>query len=306
MVAPRVPALAPRYLQVVPDLGSEAVELATGAVLGGPLLTVRSEPLRSDAPRHVEVCELFLERLRTPGPRVWNVTHPVPPTSTSVPVTVLGLPDGPVSRTVLGAEAGNRWAAVLELPTAGVRIVVGARGVLHGPLLLEVVDDLTPWWEGRAAVDEGLSEVFDGPAGADLVDLPPARGFEAHEAFASLVTGFPVHLGSELVGRTWAAVEERAVRAQMSWSGDDRATAAAAVTSFVHHLRALDDEAVLGPDVRLRAAAVAESARWTAFDSPVPSSPAQLAWRTLREFPSLQADQAWRRAWQQWVNDRRG
>jgi hypothetical protein len=74
--------------------------------------------------------------------------------------------------------------------------------------------------------------------------------------------------------RSW----ERATRAQMHLAGQPRAEAIRAITAMVNQAVSLSEKAPWFAEETLRDQAIAEMARFTAFDSHVPSQQAQQLW----------------------------
>ena len=104
---------------------------------------------------------------------------------------------------------------------------------------------------------------------------------------------------------------------QMHLAGQTRNEADDAVTLLVNQLLRLATTVTWWADHGQ--AAITESIRFTAFDSAVPSRPAQLVWLEIftsshprrpasrqPAMPSLNPEAAWAEAWQAWQNKRQG
>lgn len=311
VLAPVDPPLEPPFLADAQwsDDTLDGVTLVTGDLVRGPVLVVSTAPLGDVQRPPLAVCETALERLRA-GP--WDTAADLGPaeplTQVDVTVAVAGLPGGPSVASVRGLQDGDLWAAALDLRRPRLRVVVAGRAVPCA-VRLEAVADLAPWVaarDGALAVVRAAGPQVQRP---EDLDLPPARGFEAHEALVDLVSGVAagieerVRFGRRTRGlpADWAVVWERATRAQMFLASQDRHDATDAVTALANHVSALDEEHLLGDDAVLRAAAVAECIRWTAFASQVPSEPAQAAWHERWTDRSPTSDLRWRSAWADWL-----
>jgi hypothetical protein len=311
VLAPTDPPLRPGFLAEAhwSDETLERVALAAGDLVRGPLIVVSTQPLGGVPRPHLAACEDALELLRA-GP--WDAAADLGPAQplreVDVTFAVAGLPGGPSVASVRGLEDGDLWAAALDLRRPRLRVVVAGRAVPHG-VRLETVTDLAPWVAARTEALAVVRASGPQPVEPEALDLPPAQGFEAHEALVELVCGVAagieerVRFGRRTRGlpADWAVVWERATRAQMHLASQGRQEATDAVTALANHVSALDEERVLGGDPVLRAAAVGECVRWTAFASQVPSEPAQHAWQERWVDRSAASDLRWRSAWADWM-----
>lgn len=176
------------------------------------------------------------------------------------------------------------WAAAgrIELPGTGTLWVsVVSRGVPADAVHLEVVPGLGPFLDARPRVLAELVDALPAEPEPQTLDLPPARGFDAHRALIEVTLADVHELRTRFRPRRQHAEDpahwEAAVRAQMRLATEDRPTALAAVTSLVNHVIRLSEQPWFD-DQRLASAAVEETLRWVVFDSDVPSRRAQQAW----------------------------
>ena len=311
VLAPVDPPLEPGFLADAQwsDDVLDAVSLVAGDLVRGPVLVVSTGRLGDVPGPPLTTCEGALDRLRA-GP--WDAAADLGPAEplheVDVTIAVAGLPGGPSVVSVRGLQDGDLWAAALDLRRPRLRVVVAARAVPCS-VRLETVVDLRPWLAARAEALAVVRAAGPQPVGPEDLDLPPARGFEAHEALVDLVSGVAAGIEERArFGRRtrglpadWAVVWERATRAQMALATQDRHEATDAVTALANHVSALDEERLFGDDAVLRAAAVAECIRWTAFASQVPSERAQVAWHERWGDRSSTSDLRWRSAWADWL-----
>jgi hypothetical protein len=186
---------------------------------------------------------------------------------------------------------GGTWAARARLDAGTVVTVVG-RGVGLGEVRLAAVDSFAPFLDGREAELERLRAAHHFTSPEEL-ELPPARGLEAHEALVRLCLRETEEIqaaGAERRrprpsrrrnGGEYTRAWEAATRAQMRYAGQERHEANAAVTAMVNQAVSLAGKAPWWTEARLRNLAVYEMARHTAFDSDVPSLPAQEIWHRI-------------------------
>ncbi|WP_431680980.1 hypothetical protein [Kitasatospora sp. KL5] len=218
------------------------------------------------------------------------------------------------------AEGAPIWAGRLHL--GGVAVTVIARGLPPAGVELRRVTDVEPFVRGRTALALSLAERQQRRAvPVEERELPAVIGLEAHravvehgihEAFAmeaqlcSRRTGrIPRRLRGEAGAERW----EAAVRQQMRLASESREEAVEAVSAMVNQLTRLAQRTDWLVGTAEGEAAVAESVRYTAFDSEVPSLAAQRAWGRLwaggAPGGADAAEEAWLEAWEDWRGARR-
>ena len=208
-----------------------------------------------------------------------------------LPVSRETLPAGPA----LICRSGIVWAAGL-LPTdpaTGVVVSLVGRGVAAESVRLQMVQDLRPMIEARAAMISARIERGGREPRAPLPELEPAEGVAAFRALTEFTLAEHAEIHAEYGsgrrrprpqhtperGRTRTALWQRAVREQQRLRGADKSTADYAVTSAVNQLGFLLENAPwFSADPRLRAAAIDETLRHAMLGDAVPSEPAQDAW----------------------------
>ncbi len=225
---------------------------------------------------------------------------------------------------------GRLWAA--HITTSPGRVVtVLARGVDPGTLQLSEIADLRPYvnaWEEHQ-LKAMAAAAFMTP---DQVDSEvPAHGLDAHIALVR--SWLNVRLeepagrdtpdlgivgpgqGSPEQGQRWDA----AVRTQVHYAKQDAPEAEAAVAAMVNQALHLAERASWFSDRALVVRAIEEMARYTVFDSDVPSRRAQEWWGRVwtltttplpddaalarerhREFSATES--VWLTAWERWAS----
>jgi hypothetical protein len=241
--------------------------------------------------------------------------------------------DGVPVRAVLRVE-GRLWAARLSLggPDFPLRdrggepvtITVTGRGVAPERVGLCTVEELAPYARGR---HQWLAALVDRRGPQTHVrdrELPQAVGLEAHHRLVDVSVRDALQHEADLEagrspgrpprdGVSRGELWEIAVRQQMRLSGEDRETANQAVTLLVNQMIRLAARTAWFPGTDHAAAAVEESVRHTVFGSEVPSLQAQHAWRvawderrTRTGDRRREADEQWLDQWRRWRHRRQG
>lgn len=175
-------------------------------------------------------------------------------------------------------------------------VTVVARGVPLPSVELKVVADLRPFWAAREAwlwsqqAGMALAEEpvrADGISALEGVVRSAARGRRPGEAGQR----GPRRPVGDLM-REWAA----ALDTQMYYARQSREEASRAVVALVSQLRELSQRVQWWDEAG--ADAIAESIRYTVFDSAVPSRRAQQLWARAMDDPSQRA--AWLAEWERW------
>lgn len=221
---------------------------------------------------------------------------------------------------------GRLWAAHITVSPGRVVTVV-ARGVDPGTLQLSEVADLRPYvnaWEEHQ-LKAMAAAAFMSPDNAGME--APAQGLDAH---VSLVRSWlntrlenpATTRESGIVGPDSGTEEqvqrwEAAVRTQAHYAKQDEREAEAAVSAMVNQALHLAERTSWFSDRTLVVRAVEEMARYTVFDSDVPSRRAQEWWgrvwtlttTPLPEDPDLARERhrefsatesVWLTAWERW------
>jgi len=203
------------------------------------------------------------------------------------------LPAGPA----LVCRSETVWAARLlpeDPPTDSVAVTIVGVGVAPESVRLERVPDLRPMIEARFETIRAMIECGRGKARPPLtepgLELEPAEGAAALRALAEFtLTSNAARRAAFAAGQrprrdpSWGrmhnALWQRAVREHQRLRGTDRRAADDAVTVAVNQLGFLQERAPwFTADLRLRAAALDETARRAMLGDTVPSEPAQDAW----------------------------
>lgn len=215
---------------------------------------------------------------------------------------------------------GSVWAAQAlvprELEVGGRRqsaaVTVTARGVAIEDVRLALVHDLTPL---TAAGDIQFRARLADRSPQQPAATPPS-GIDGHEKLVESVLAdahTPRRKHPRRPPGEHSQLWEIAVLGQMDLAGQTRDEANHAVTLLVNQLLSLATTVTWWDDHAQ--AAITESIRFAAFDSDVPSRPAQLVWpdvftgshpgrpaarHTLQQPSSLNPQAAWSEAWQTW------
>lgn len=249
----------------------------------GPFVVVVCEPAGLVAGELPDLLEAEWGRLPEDDPAARPGTAPVP--ATEHPTTMV-VDSSPIAARVCGDRL--IWVARAPLDPF-VTVTLIARGVDRYGVRIETVADLEPLLRAREIT---LAQLRAKPGNRlpEQLDLPPARGLEAHEDLIRLCLGHVDAVRSAagvdrrtLLPHTEPAVYRRAweiaTRAQMRYAGQGRAEAVAAVTGMVNQAGTLAEKAGWFGEQTLRDRAIAEIARHTSFDSDVRSRDAQQVWR---------------------------
>jgi hypothetical protein len=202
--------------------------------------------------------------------------------------------------------AAEVWLPIQDRPT-GARprdrafAIVVARGVPVSALALRLEDDLQPLWTARDAWARRKAQrpTHD----VEAAPWPAVTDLRAIEALIdSAVTGRPIGPNRERpltprrpvheLRREW----EAALQAQIRFGNQPLAEASRSITMLVSQIRELSTSVQWWGQAG--AAAIAESIRYTVFDSEVASRPAQLLWRKAVDEHSARAD--WLKEWERW------
>ena len=274
----------------------EMVELISGDFLArqsGPMLLVRSARLvgdDEDSPYPESDLDDVLadERDRRMETTETEVEKPVRVAESAALLVVDGVPLQASIR-----REDRLWAARVEVSYDGpgsVLVTVVGWDVSLDEVRLGRVDNFAPYVRGQAEMIARAIEQLPRPLPSEGWRIPPAQGVEAHVAVieSSVAEAAAVRSAVEEDRRYRIArgdddehtrLWEAAVRAQMRFAGQSRSEADAAITSLVNHMVELSEAAPWFGDPELRRAAIDESVRYVAFDSDVPSRPAQDAWQ---------------------------
>jgi hypothetical protein len=217
--------------------------------------------------------------------------------------------------TVRVRREGSLWAAQARVPAHLVPLGLGlhrhittvvSRGVPLPSIDLNLVADLRPFWAARDAWLRARRQAGSRPS------EPPswptrAAGLSALKGLINSALGGhpprpqqrrgPRHPVAEL-RREWVA----ALHTQMHYARQSREEASRAIAAMVSQLRELSLRVRWWDDAG--ADAIAESIRYTVFDSVVPSQRAQLLWTWAMGDPSRHA--AWLAEWERWNAQRAG
>jgi hypothetical protein len=209
------------------------------------------------------------------------------------------------------------WSAEVWLPIedrpVGARprdrafAIVVSRGVPVHALALRLENDLQPFWDAHDAADR--LKISRSAADTEVEELPAANDLTGlEELIGSAVAGQPNGPNRERplaprrsrhdLRREWAA----ALQAQIRYGNEPPAEANRSITMLVSQLRELSTSVRWWGDAG--AAAIAESIRFTVFDSDVASRPAQLLWRKAIDERGARA--AWLKEWERWHAEQAG
>ncbi|NOY54506.1 MAG: hypothetical protein GXP34_00785 [Actinobacteria bacterium] len=272
-----------------------------------------------------------------------GVNEPDPERADEVAVVVL-IVDG-VELDALLRREGVLWALQAEVRSdterRSVTVTVVGRGVSSAGIALRRVEDLVPYWEGRAELLSALAAAHPYERPEEL-DLPPAVGLEAPRALVEAVLVEGAWLTGELrrgrppsprrhpvvdMGRLW----EASIRAQMQLARQPRERARQSGTAMVNQLASLAEKTEWFSDVALRQAAIDETLAYWVLGREVSSGSTQRAWQRLWEAkqrpPPVTGDtpgindlatfrahsetvgaleRTWLQAWQRWADTFRG
>jgi hypothetical protein len=223
----------------------------------------------------------------------------------------LRMPFQDIGLTARIRHEGSLWSAEVGLSIedrpAGTRprdrafAIVVSRGVPVRALALRLEDDLQPFWDARDTwvrlkIQRSAKDAEPEPLPATK-DL---RGLE--ELIASAVAARPIGPDRERplaprrslrdLRREW----EVALQTQMHYGNQPLAEASWSIMMLVSQMRELSMSVQWWGDAG--AAAIAESIRYTVFDSEVASGPAQLLWRKAINERGARAD--WLKEWERW------
>ncbi|HDH25954.1 MAG TPA: hypothetical protein ENH00_07160 [Actinobacteria bacterium] len=172
-------------------------------------------------------------------------------------------------------------------------VTVVGRGVSSVGMELRRVEDLVPYWEGRAELLSALAaaRTYERP---EEMDLPPAVGLEAPRALVEAVLVEGAWLSRELRRRRppsprrrpvldLARLWEASTRAQMQLARQPREQAKQSVTAMVNQLVSLVEKTEWFGDVALRQAAIDETLAYWVLGRKASSGSAQRAWQRLWE-----------------------
>jgi hypothetical protein len=222
----------------------------------------------------------------------------------------LRMPFEDIGLTARIRHEGSLWSAEVRLSIedrpAGTRpsdrafAIVVSRGVPVRALALRLEDDVQPFWDAR---DRWVRlKIQRSAKDADLESLPETkdlRGLE--ELIGSAVVGRPTGPGRERspdLRREW----EIALQTQMHYGNQPLAEANWSIMMLVSQMRELSMSVQWWGDAG--ADAIAESIRYTVFDSEVASRPAQLLWRKAIDERGARAD--WLKEWERWHTGQAG
>jgi hypothetical protein len=203
------------------------------------------------------------------------------------------------------------WSAEVFLPIedrpTGTRprdrafAIVVSRGVPIQELALRLEDDLQPLWNARDTW--ARRKIEQSTDRSEVEPLPATEGLSAlEELIDSAVARRPIGPNRERpltprrplrdLRREW----EVALQAQIRFGNQSPAEANRSITMLVSQIRELATSVQWWDDAG--AAAIAESIRYTVFDSEVASRPAQLLWRKAIDELGARAD--WLKEWERW------
>jgi hypothetical protein len=316
------------------DAGVDVVGLVWGDTSSesGPMLQVRTPRMPTGG--HGGLVEPDLDEvLADERDRLYDhagVDEPEPKTLQQYTGN-LPIDDRRVSVTVRREDGLWGARAVVDVEPDAVMVTVVARGAAFDTVRLGRVADLAPYLAARRRFMRQVDKHGPVLTPPEQLDLPPARGLQAHLAFVESALSDAEQLRSAIRegrryrpprnwGERYGLLREAAVRAQLTLAGDTRAQAEDAVSSLVNHLVQLAEEADWFADPALRHAAIDETIRYVVFDADVASRLAQQAWQrtwsarrrlpprsdSMREFfTSLEHDRiAWLDAWRHWTEAR--
>jgi len=212
---------------------------------------------------------------------------------------------------------GSVWAAEVRLsiedrpvgthPRDRAFAIVVSRGVPVQAVALRLEHDLRPFWDARDAwvrrtTRRSAADTEPGP-------LPATKDLTAlEELIGSAVASRPIGHNRERqlaprrplrdLRREW----DVALQTQMHYGNQPPAEASRSIMMLVSQMRELSMSVQWWGEAG--AAAIAESIRYTVFDSEVASRPAQLLWRTAIDEPGARAD--WLREWDRWHAEQAG
>jgi len=300
-----------RLLCARSDLHSHSVTLGYGdeAAQDGPLVTVTTHVL----PRTpwTDVATPTQQALTGERDRLFHqagIDEPEPADAHTenrrMPLEDIGL----VARI---RHEGSLWAAEVRLsiedrpvgthPRDLAFAIVVSRGVPVQALALRLEHDLRPLWDARdARVRLNTQRSAEDTKPEPLPATKDLSGLE--ELIGSAVASRPIGQNRERplaprrslrdLRREW----EIALQTQMHYGNQPLAEASRSIMMLVSQMRELSMSVQWWGEAG--AAAIAESIRYTVFDSEVASRPAQLLWRTAIDEPGARAD--WLREWDRW------
>ena len=300
-----------RLLSARSDLHSHSVSLAYGdeAAPDGPFVTVTTYVW----PRTslTSVATPTQKALAGERDRLFHQTGIDEPEPAAARTENRRMPLEDIGHTARIRHEGSLWSAEVRLsiedrpagtqPRDRAFAIVVSRGVPVQALALRLEHDLQPLWKARDAWvrlktqrSAADTEPEPLPATKDL------RGLE--ELIGSAVVSRPIGQNRERplaprrpprdLRREW----EVALRTQMHYGNQPLAEASRSIMMLVSQMRELSMSVQWWGEAG--AAAIAESIRYTVFDSEVGSRPAQLLWRQAIDDRGARAD--WLREWDRW------
>jgi hypothetical protein len=312
VVALAQPDLGPgRLLSARSDPRTHSVSLAYGdeEAAGGPFVTVTTHVWAQTLSTFV--ASPTQKALAGERDRLFHQTgidEPEPPVG---PTENLPMPLDDTDLRARIRHEGALWSAEVWLPIdrrpAGSRprdrafAIVVSRGVAVPAVALRLEDDLAPLWSARDAWERLRSQrpVND----ADVEPLPESKDLSAlEELIDSAVAGRPIGpnqhrpLAPRRSRRDLRREWEVALQAQIRYGNQSLAEANWSIMMLVSQLRELSTSVRWWDDAG--PAAIAESIRYTVFDSAVASRPAQLLWRRAVDERGARAD--WLKEWERW------
>jgi hypothetical protein len=306
-----------RLLSARSDLRSHSVSLAYGdeAAQDGPLVTVTTHVWARMS--WTDVASPTQQALAGERDRLFHQTGIDEPEPADAHTEKLRVPFEDIGLEARIRHEGSVWAAEARLsiqdrpagtqPRDRAFAIVVSRGVPVQALALRLEHDLQPFWDARDAwvrlkSQRSAEDTEPGPLPATK-DL---RGLE--DLIGSAVAGRPIGQNRERplaprrslrdLRREW----EVALQAQMHYGNQPLAEASRSIMMLVSQMRELSMSVQWWGEAG--AAAIAESIRYTVFDSEVASRPAQLLWRQAIDERGARAD--WLREWERWHAEQAG
>jgi len=297
-----------RLLSARSDLRSHSVSLAYGdeAAQDGPLVIVTTHVWARMS--WTDVASPTQQALAGERDRLFHQTGIDEPEPADAHTQKLRVPFEDIGLEARIRHEGSVWAAEARLsiqdrpagtqPRDRAFAIVVSRGVPVQALALRLEHDLQPLWNARDTwvrlKTQEDTEPEPLPATKDLTGL--------EELIGSAVAGRPIGHNRERplaprrslqdLRREW----EVALQTQMHYGNQPLAEASRSITMLVSQMRELAMSVQWWGDAG--AAAIAESIRYTVFDSEVASRPAQLLWRTAIDERGARAD--WLKEWERW------
>lgn len=306
-----------RLLSAQSDLRSHSVSLAYGdeAAQNGPFVTVTTHVWARGSLTHVATPAK--KALAGERDRLFHQTGIDEPEPADARTENLRMPFEDIGLVARIRHEGSLWSAEVRLsiedrpagtqPRDHAFAIIVSRGVPVQALALRLEHDLRSLWNARDAwvrlETQRLAQDTEPeplPATTDLSGLEELIGSAVADAPIGQNRDRPLAPRRSLrdLRREW----EVALQTQMHYGHQPLAEASRSIMMLVSQMRELSMSVQWWGDAG--AVAIAESIRYTIFDSEVASRPAQLLWRTAIDDRGARAD--WLREWDRWHAEQAG